>query len=215
MSTAENLIKETFHGATEENAEAVAAEAESGDSDPTDPTETPALREQHKQHSIVQGQFIAARREEAGLTQAELARELGVSQQSVFAYERGERRVSVMMLKRMADVLCIPFAQLAFMKAPKRPPRIPAGVVLLAKQILELRPSDRRSIKRIVVSLRDPITAALPLVQEEQPVKSAAPAPAESAAPALSGRSIWDGTASRERRWLRPPSRPRSWKRSR
>jgi transcriptional regulator with XRE-family HTH domain len=43
-----------------------------------------------------------------GMTQAELARALGVSQQTVFAYELGDRRVSVLILAKLAKVFGVP-----------------------------------------------------------------------------------------------------------
>lgn len=41
-------------------------------------------------------------RKSRGMTQAELARALGVSQQAVFAYEIGDGRISVLVLERLA-----------------------------------------------------------------------------------------------------------------
>ena len=39
------------------------------------------------------------------MTQAELARAIGVSQQAIFAYELGERRISILVLTKIAKVL--------------------------------------------------------------------------------------------------------------
>jgi DNA-binding XRE family transcriptional regulator len=38
------------------------------------------------------------------MTQAELARALGVSQQTVFAYELGDRRVSVLIVAKLVRI---------------------------------------------------------------------------------------------------------------
>lgn len=46
------------------------------------------------------------------MTQAELARAIGVSQQSVFAYELGDRRVSVLIVSKLASVFKIPVEEL-------------------------------------------------------------------------------------------------------
>ena len=51
------------------------------------------------------GQRIAARRKVLGLSQAQLARTLGVSQQTVFAYELGDRRVAAARLGAVARAL--------------------------------------------------------------------------------------------------------------
>ena len=51
------------------------------------------------------GQRIAARRKLLGLSQAQLARTLGVSQQTVFAYELGDRRVAASRLGMVARAL--------------------------------------------------------------------------------------------------------------
>ena len=64
------------------------------------------------------------------MTQAELARALKVSQQTVFAYELGDRRVSVLMLVKLADIFGTSVEALSGLKRPTRPKRrlSPAGV---------------------------------------------------------------------------------------
>lgn len=58
------------------------------------------------------GAFITKLRKEIGMTQAELARAIGVSQQAVFAYELGERRVSVLILSKLAKIFGLSTDQL-------------------------------------------------------------------------------------------------------
>ena len=54
------------------------------------------------------GLRIAARRSALGLSQAALARELGVSFQQVQKYERGANRVSASMLWEMSEAMEVP-----------------------------------------------------------------------------------------------------------
>jgi transcriptional regulator with XRE-family HTH domain len=76
------------------------------------------------------GAHIGELRKEQGMTQAELARALGVSQQTVFAYEIADRRVSVLILVKLSTVFDVPLEDLAGMKVVIRPKRrlSPAGV---------------------------------------------------------------------------------------
>jgi len=53
-----------------------------------------------------------------GMTQAELARAIGVSQQAVFAYELGDRRISVLILAKIAKVFGVPVEELIGMARP-------------------------------------------------------------------------------------------------
>lgn len=52
-------------------------------------------------------------REEAGLTQEELATRLGETQSFISKVERGERRLDVVELKQLSIALRIPFIELA------------------------------------------------------------------------------------------------------
>jgi len=53
------------------------------------------------------GNLLAGARLKAGLTQAQLARELGIRQNMISDYERGKRRLSPSMAKRIAKFLRI------------------------------------------------------------------------------------------------------------
>lgn len=59
-----------------------------------------------------------------------LARLLGVSQQTVFAYELGDRRISVLMLVKLAKIFAVTIEALMGMTLPARPKRrlSPAGI---------------------------------------------------------------------------------------
>ena len=53
------------------------------------------------------GNLLAAARLKAGMTQAQLAKKLSIRQNMISDYERGKRRISSSMAKRMAKVLQI------------------------------------------------------------------------------------------------------------
>lgn len=57
------------------------------------------------------GAKMAKARKEKGLTQAELAQLLGITQRMVAAVEAGERRPSVDLAKRIGQVLDIPWME--------------------------------------------------------------------------------------------------------
>ena len=53
------------------------------------------------------GNLLAGARLKAGMTQAQLAKNLGIRQNMISDYERGKRRISSSMAKRMAKALHI------------------------------------------------------------------------------------------------------------
>jgi len=53
------------------------------------------------------GNLLAGARLKAGMTQAQLAKKLGIRQNMISDYERGKRRFSSSMAKRMAKALHI------------------------------------------------------------------------------------------------------------
>lgn len=76
------------------------------------------------------GKFIAERRKELGMTQAEMARELKVCQQTVFAYELGDRMINIVMLRKLAGIFQVSVEELSGMRMKIRPKRrlSPAGI---------------------------------------------------------------------------------------
>lgn len=85
------------------------------------------------------------------MTQAELARALGVSQQTVFAYELGDRRVSVLILAKLAKTFGVPVEELMGMTRSPRPAQrlSPAGV-RHAERFQQLRKTQQRFVKKII-----------------------------------------------------------------
>lgn len=67
------------------------------------------------------GKHIEVLRKEICMTQAELARAIGVSQQTIYAYETGDRRVSVLILAKLAPIFQISVEELVSMRKVARP----------------------------------------------------------------------------------------------
>lgn len=79
------------------------------------------------------------------------ARALGVSQQTVFAYELGDRRMSVLLVIKLARIFDLSVEQLAGMTVPLRPRRrlSPAGL-RHAERYQMLRKTQQRFVARII-----------------------------------------------------------------
>lgn len=98
------------------------------------------------------GAHICMLRKEQGLTQSELARILGVSQQTVFAYELGDRRVSVLVLAKLSKIFSAPVEELMGMTKGPRPNKrrlSPAGV-RHAERFQQLSKTQQRFVVKII-----------------------------------------------------------------
>lgn len=106
------------------------------------------------------GKHITVLRTEIGMTQAELARALKVSQQTVFAYELGDRRVSVLMLVELARIFDTSIEELSGLKMPIRPKRrlSPAGM-RHAECYQWLSKTEQRFVKKIIDTLLERVAA--------------------------------------------------------
>ncbi len=125
---------------------------------------TPRIKAESRAYFRALGMRIAVLRKEQGMTQAELARALGVSQQTVFAYELGDRRVSVLILVKLACVFDMSVDELSGTKMPARPTRrlSPAGL-RHADRYQQLRKTEQRFVKKIIdVLLEKNLRAAAP-----------------------------------------------------
>jgi len=94
-----------------------------------DVTETNALGPAMKDKSFYQqfGRRIAERRKALGLTQTDLAQQLGVAQQTMAHYEGGSARIAVAMLPIIARTLSISIEELIGGTAQTRSKRGPAS----------------------------------------------------------------------------------------
>lgn len=98
------------------------------------------------------GAHIALLRKARGMTQAELARAIGVSQQAVFAYEIAERRVSVFILLRLAKVFSTTLEELMGITRPVRIPkrRLSPRAIRHAERLQSLSKTQQRFVVRII-----------------------------------------------------------------
>lgn len=114
------------------------------------------IKEQSRVYFRALGKHIGTLRKGIGMTQAELARALGVSQQAVFAYELGDRRVSVFILTKLANIFEISLEALSGMTSPPRPrshPRLSPACVRQAECIQQLSTTEQRFVKKIIQNL--------------------------------------------------------------
>lgn len=98
------------------------------------------------------GKRITERRKQVDMTQAELARALGVSQQTVFAYELGDRRVNVPRLIELAALFHIPVEELMDLSKEPRPVKrrlSPAGA-RHAERYQLMSKKQQRFVTRII-----------------------------------------------------------------
>jgi transcriptional regulator with XRE-family HTH domain len=111
----------------------------------------PRLKAESRTYFRALGKHITELRKEFGMTQAELARALKVSQQTVFAYELGDRRVSVLMLIKLARIFDTSVEELSGLRMPIRPKRrlSPAGA-RHAENYQRLSKTEQRFVKRII-----------------------------------------------------------------
>jgi transcriptional regulator with XRE-family HTH domain len=86
------------------------------------------------------------------MTQAELARAIGVSQQAVFAYELGERRVSVLILAKVAKIFAVPVEDMIGLSKSMRIPkgRLSPRAMRHAERLQALTKTQQRFVIRII-----------------------------------------------------------------
>jgi transcriptional regulator with XRE-family HTH domain len=106
-----------------------------------------------RQFFIELGERIASLRKTHNVTQATLAEALGVSQQTVQAYEVGRRRIPVSALPAVAKVLEVPLDELFGLKIkPKRGGKRgpPSQLELNIERIHELPKSKQRFVNQML-----------------------------------------------------------------
>jgi DNA-binding XRE family transcriptional regulator len=110
------------------------------------------IKQESRAYFRALGAHISELRKEIGMTQAELARALGVSQQTVFAYELGDRRVSVLIVAKLARVFEVSVEALMGMTRLPRPAHrrlSPAGM-RHAERYQQLSKTEQRFVKKIM-----------------------------------------------------------------
>jgi transcriptional regulator with XRE-family HTH domain len=109
-------------------------------------------RAQSQSYFAALGARVAAIRKSQGFTQAELAQRIDVSQQAIFAYELGERRISVLILEKLADVFCMSLEELARTSRPIRSKRqrVSPRAMRNAERLQALTKTQQRFIVKII-----------------------------------------------------------------
>lgn len=79
-----------------------------------------SIKAESKRYFAALSAHVCQLRKAHSMTQAELARALGVSQQAVFAYELGDRRISVIVLAKIARVFGMSLNELIGIDPPAR-----------------------------------------------------------------------------------------------
>jgi transcriptional regulator with XRE-family HTH domain len=98
------------------------------------------------------GTHITVLRKARWMTQAELARAIGVSQQAVHAYELGDRRTSVLILAKIAKAFGVPVEELIALDKPARAlkGRLSPRAVRHAERLQALSKTQQRFVVRII-----------------------------------------------------------------
>ncbi|HEX7341972.1 MAG TPA: helix-turn-helix transcriptional regulator [Rhodanobacteraceae bacterium] len=101
------------------------------------------------------GSQIAQRRKALGLTQTDLAQELGIAQQTMAHYEGGSARIAVATLPTLARVLRVPIEELIGVptkrSAGKRGPQ--PKIAQQLQQIETLPKAKQRAISQVLDSV--------------------------------------------------------------
>lgn len=136
-----------------------------GDTQAASP-KSPQIKKESRTYFAALGKRVAQLRKSNGMTQAELARALGVTQQAVFAYEIGDRRISALVLERIAKLFKLSMDQLlGFAPESTRKGRLSPRAVRHAERLQALSKTQQRFVVRIIDVLEE----------QNNPRKSGAP----------------------------------------
>ena len=126
------------------------------DTQPASP-KSPQIKKESRAYFAALGKRVTQLRKSRGMTQAELARALGVSQQAVFAYEIGDRRISVLVLDRLARLFRLNIDQfLGFApEPPVRKRRLSPRAMRHAERLQALSKTQQRFVVRILDVLEE------------------------------------------------------------
>ena len=121
----------------------------------------PRIKAESRAYFRALGETISVRRKEIGMTQSELSRALGVSQQTVFAYELGDRRVSVLIVAKLAQIFQVSVEDLIGLNRAPRPVKYrlsPAGI-RHSQRFQQLSRTEQRFVKKIIDTLLERMAA--------------------------------------------------------
>jgi transcriptional regulator with XRE-family HTH domain len=94
---------------------------------------------------------IRAARANMNLSQAALARAVGVQQSTVASWEKGRTEPDTVMVGRLAQVLKVTTDRLLGIQSEQLV--LPEGVADLARKIADLSPGDRTVVEKVVAAL--------------------------------------------------------------
>lgn len=116
-----------------------------------------SIKMESRRYFALLGAHVTLHRKRLGMTQAELARTIGVSQQAVFAYELGERRISVLVIAKLAKVFSTSVEGMVGLSNPLRPPkgRLSPRCMRHAERLQALSKTQQRFVIRIIDTLED------------------------------------------------------------
>lgn len=115
------------------------------------------IKQESRAYFRALGIQVTTLRKSRGMTQAELARAIGVSQQAVFAWELGERRISVLVLAKLAKIFSTSVeAMIGLSKPPHvRKGRLSPRCMRHAERLQGLPKTQQRFVIRIIDTLED------------------------------------------------------------
>lgn len=115
------------------------------------------IKQESRAYFRALGTHVTMLRKSRGMTQAELARAIGVSQQAVWAYELGDRRISVLVLAKLAKVFSTSVEDMVGLSKPVRTPkrRLSPRCVRHAERLQALSKTQQRFLIRIIDVLED------------------------------------------------------------
>lgn len=115
-----------------------------------------AINQDEREFFVALGARVAKARKDASITQVQLAETLGVSQQTINAYETGARRIPVSALPTLAKVLSVGLEEL--LGAPKTAAKKRGPAPKLQQQVERLAQLPKAQ-QRVVMQMIDGVLA--------------------------------------------------------
>jgi transcriptional regulator with XRE-family HTH domain len=117
----------------------------------TEAPESPQISKENRTYFAALGKRVTRLRKSHGMTQLELARAVGVTQQAVFAYEIGYRRISAPVLEKIAKLFKLSTDQLLGLTAePARKGRLSPKAMRHAERLQALSKTQQRFVIKII-----------------------------------------------------------------
>lgn len=110
------------------------------------------IKQESRAYFKALGAYVTTLRKSRGMTQAELARAIGVSQQCVFAWEIGDRRISVLVLAKLSKIFSTSVENIVGLSnpLPMRKGLLSPRCVRHAERLQALTKTQQRFVIRII-----------------------------------------------------------------